>query len=293
MKPAFSYYGGKQRMAPKIVPLIPRHTVYVEPFAGGAAVFFAKPWPRVGNSDHYREVLNDTNGHIVNFYKQLRDNGEELARLCELTPYSREDHKIAKDLDNGDDLERARKWFINIQQSFANGVGGGWVTSNRGRNQAATWANQTRRLHEAATRLHSVYIEHLDALNVIKKWDSPHTLFYCDPPYVDTCQGHYEGYSRDDFNNLIETLDSIEGSFLLSHYAGDHNTPEDWERFDFNTRMSVRSNTSGTDDTKIEHSRVEVVYRGISKKPVRKEIQELYDSGKFDCFASGEQRELF
>lgn len=60
MKPPFSYYGGKQRIASKIVPLLPPHTVYVEPFAGGAAVFFEKGRPETGNKSAYREVLNNT-----------------------------------------------------------------------------------------------------------------------------------------------------------------------------------------------------------------------------------------
>lgn len=61
MKPPFSYYGGKQRMASKIIPYIPKHTVYVEPFCGSATILFKKPWPNVTNTHHYREYINDTN----------------------------------------------------------------------------------------------------------------------------------------------------------------------------------------------------------------------------------------
>lgn len=74
MKSPLSYYGGKQRMAKNIIPLIPQHTVYVEPFCGGATILFKKPWPNVTNTHHYREVINDLDNNLIYFFKTLRDN---------------------------------------------------------------------------------------------------------------------------------------------------------------------------------------------------------------------------
>jgi DNA adenine methylase len=65
-----TYYGGKQRLAAQIVPLMPAHRVYFEPFAGGAAVLFAKP--RVE-----RETLNDIDGRVMRFWRALRDRPED------------------------------------------------------------------------------------------------------------------------------------------------------------------------------------------------------------------------
>ena len=62
LRTPISYYGGKQKLAAKIVSLIPRHTLYCEPFIGGAAVFFAKKASQV-------EVINDTNRELINFYR--------------------------------------------------------------------------------------------------------------------------------------------------------------------------------------------------------------------------------
>lgn len=297
MKPAFSYYGGKQRMASNIVPLITKHTVYVEPFAGGAAVFFAKSWTDVSNQDHYREVLNDSDGCIVNFYRVLRDQPDALIRSCCLTPYAREEHRNAIDDDCLDPIERARRWFVDIQQSFSNKSRGGWRTGVFGRNLAATWQNQTARLYACADRLMSVHIEHDDALAVIERWDSPQTFFYCDPPYPDTDQGHYNGYDRDDFSALIDVLDSCQGSFILSNYD-QLIIPDHWERFEFDAYCSAssqgqvgngRDKSAAVDQLDLGlRDRTEILWRVIRGDNVRPEIAELYQQGLFDCFEARE-----
>lgn len=69
-----TYYGGKQKLAGQLVALMPAHQLYLEPFAGGAAVLFRKPrCPR--------ETINDIDGAVVAFWRVLRDNPDELARL--------------------------------------------------------------------------------------------------------------------------------------------------------------------------------------------------------------------
>ena len=60
LKTPVTYYGGKQQMSRNIVPLIPKHRLYCEPFAGGAAIYFAKEPSEL-------EILNDTNRELVNF----------------------------------------------------------------------------------------------------------------------------------------------------------------------------------------------------------------------------------
>ena len=292
MKPAFSYYGGKQRMASKIVPLLPRHTVYVEPFAGGAAVFYAKPWPGVGSSAHYREVLNDTNQEIVNFYRVLRDHPDALFRAACLTPYSRVEYTKTAREPIDDPVERARRWFVDIQQSFANVSRGGWRTSVYSRNQAATWQNACARLLGAAERLHSVHIECDDALRVIERWDSPQTLFYCDPPYPGANQGHYAGYSQDDFAALVDTLNNAQGSFVLSCYDQPC-VPDHWERFGFASHASssgVGQVGKGRDKSRAatkkelgDRKRTEVVWRMDRSANVRPEIKKLFDNGMWSA----------
>lgn len=280
-------------MASKIVPLIPQHTVYVEPFCGGAAIFFAKPWPNVTNTDHYREVINDHDKRLINFYQQLRDNGPALVDALQLTPYSEQEHQIAKELDCEDKLEAARRYYVNVRQSFSNVIGGGWGRAIYSRNQAATWANRIAQLPEYLDRMTSVHIACDDAFTVIKQWDSPQTFFYCDPPYPGTDCGSYKGYTLEDFQALVNTLDACQGSFILSNYNQPIEMPKDWERFEFKTTASSGARvgydrSKKADESNQNRKRTEVVWRRFNKVPVRQEIQKLYDSGAFDCFVRKE-----
>src|SRR5437773_12135675 len=77
-----SYIGGKNRLANRIISLLPEHTTYVEPFAGGAQVFFHKQPSKV-------EVLNDLNGDIVNFFRICQWHHEELLRYLKYCVMSR------------------------------------------------------------------------------------------------------------------------------------------------------------------------------------------------------------
>lgn len=246
MKPLLSYYGGKQRLSTRVVNLIETmpHTVYSEPFCGGAAVLFAKPRKAVGNQDRYREAINDKNDLISNFYRVGKLRSTELTELIKSTLYSQSDHfkaiAICKDPNSYSDLERAWAVYVNCNMSFANKMNGGWGAGVVSRNLACTWQSRLTRLIEQLDRLQSVHIGSEDAIKFIKRWDSPTTLHYCDPPYVDTDQGHYKGYAQTDLNLLIETLSHCHGSFILSGYsAGD--VPPSWSCIE----IPVTSSASG------------------------------------------------
>ena len=275
-------------MSSKIVPLLPRHTVYVEPFAGGAAVMFAKPWPPATNTHHYREVLNDIRGDVVNLYRVIGDpvKGPQLVRELQATPYSRQAHKAARLIgDDASDVARAWAFYTNVQQSFSNILTGGWGTGVYGRNLAATWVRKVSRLPDYLDRMFGVHVECDDALAVIERWDSPQTLFYCDPPYPGTDLGHYGGYMQDDFSALCDLLDRCSGSFVLSCYDSPA-AREHWERFEFSANASSSmagkagkgrdKSRAATAEELGNRKRTEVVWRADRSDNARKEIQEVW-----------------
>lgn len=213
-KTPISYYGGKQMMLNKIIPKIPDHRTYVEPFFGGGAVFFAKKTSSF-------EVINDTNSKLITFYRTLRDDFDNLKFRVDETFHSRAQHKTAGEIyKHGIEDELSIAWAVWVQtnMSFSCQIGSGF---GYGRDEkcALKLFNKKERFTEALReRLRKVTIENNDVLKVIKTYDSPETFFYLDPPYLSSNQGHYSGYKAEDFRNLLDALSNIKGKFLLSTY---------------------------------------------------------------------------
>ena len=219
MKTPITYYGGKQKLSKIIVSLIPEHILYCEPFLGGAAIFFSKNQSEV-------EVLNDTNRELVNFYRTVKLDFVSLEKEIQISLHSRDLHRKAQVIYNNPDMfsEIKRAWAVWIlsTQSFASKLGDAFGY-DKGRNTTTKRISNKREnfTEEYAIRLQNVQLECADALYVIKSRDSVDSFFYCDPPYYNSDMGHYDGYSMDDFENLLKVLSNINGKFLLSSYPSD------------------------------------------------------------------------
>lgn len=219
MKPPLTYYGGKQKLSGRIISMIPKHRIYCEPFFGGGAVFFTKPPAEI-------EVINDTNGELINFYKVLKTDYKALDKEIKSTLHSRESHQMAEVVLTYPKLfsEVKRAWAIwtLANQSFGSILGGTW-RCDLSRNTTPKRLTNKKEIftEEYAKRLEQVQIESRDALKVIKLWDNKDTFFYCDPPYFNSNMGHYKGYTEQDFENLLQTLSEIKGKFILSSYPSE------------------------------------------------------------------------
>lgn len=216
MKTPITYYGGKQKLLPLILPAIPDHTLYCEPFVGGAAVFFGKAPSDV-------EVINDTNSEMVNFYKVVQQDFVSLEKEVKITLHSRRLHKDAKVIYENphlfSDLKRAWAVWVLSSQSFCAQIDGTWgYDKSKTRTAKQVQVKKERFTMDLAIRLQNVQVECADAIYVIKSRDTDKSFFYCDPPYFNSDCGHYDGYTQDDFEKLLQTLAGIKGKFLLSSY---------------------------------------------------------------------------
>ncbi len=226
--PVLRYYGGKWRLASWILSHFPPHRIYVEPFGGAASVLLRKPPAEI-------EVYHDLDGEVVNFFRVLREQPGALARAVALTPYARAEYLLAHD-STDDPVERARRFAVRAWQ----GIGGAtvqWRTGWRWRLDGrivAEWNRLPDVVRVAAERLKEVIIENLPAEAVIGRYDTPETLFYCDPPYLPATRSKWreKGYAHEmgekEHRALAELLGSVRGMVIISGY--DHPLYDEWYR---------------------------------------------------------------
>lgn len=224
---AFRWYGGKFSHVDWIVPLLPKAFHYCEPFGGSAAILLNKEPSPV-------ETYNDIDGDLVNFFRVLRDKPEALIEKLYLTPFSKEEFILAwsaRGRTDLDEVERARLFFVRAEQVriglAQKATPGRWawckLTSRRGMSGAVSrWMSRISALWLVAERLRTVQIENDDAFTVIKRYDSPATLFYLDPPYVHEARGDPHAYgkemSEEEHERLANLLRAVKGKVALSGY---------------------------------------------------------------------------
>ena len=205
-----AYIGGKRRLASTLVRLFPPHRTYVEPFAGGAQVLFAK-------TPGATEILNDLSGDIVNFFRVCQRHQAELVRCLRFLPASRVLFRqaLAQDPTTLTDVERAARFLYLQKNAF-----GGLLRHRQFHLCVKKPSNYnpkrlTALLRATSERLARVQIESLPYEALLSRCDRAHTFFYIDPPYVGVKLYEFN-FTDKDFFTLASQLERLKGKFLLS-----------------------------------------------------------------------------
>lgn len=198
MNPFFCRIGNKRPIAKKILKLIPQHKTYVEAFVGSGAVLFAKEPSEV-------EVINDLDKDVVENYRLLKSASADpkdynttegipnIQRFVDRRPITKED-KVLRNL------------YISCNTFGSKGTGKIFkeYAGNR----------KINKIDKYKERLKNVRVYNTDYKNVIKKYDSPTTFFFLDPPYENSEDLYKEGSFQ--FDELRDLLKTIKGKFLLT-----------------------------------------------------------------------------
>ncbi len=196
---------------------------YVEPFGGSLAVFFNKKRSVI-------ETVNDLDSRVINLFKVLREQPEELARLIKLTPWSRQEYKQSYEMTS-DPLEDARRFMVRMWQAIGSKTSDitGWRNNIQDLNgNVNQWSTRLPdRLIEVSSRLmhtkdNQVNIENQDAFKLMERYARSYVFIYADPPYVkSTRSNRLYKYEMTDDQQHIELLDILKkhpGPVLLSGY---------------------------------------------------------------------------
>ena len=221
---AINYFGGKSRHLDWILPHIPPHREYLEPFFGSGAIFLNKEPALI-------ECVSDKEGRLINFFTVLRDRPGELINKLNLTLYARGEFQIAAETDP-DPVEDARRFFIRAVQSF------GGITHNIRRMNSyridvqesrhgkaacvSKFLTKIKNLSEVAERLRNTQIDNRDALYPIPKFNLSSTFIYLDPPYTHASRTSSNDYfhemTTEDHRTLAALNCESKAMIMISHY---------------------------------------------------------------------------
>jgi DNA adenine methylase len=273
------WFGGKGKMIKKLMSHVPLGgKPYCEPFMGAATLFFARPPAPV-------EVLNDTDGDLVNLFKCLQDKNtfDELTHKLRYTLYARAEFAEAIEiLENNteDKIKRAWAFFVLLNQGFggkkSNKTIGSWgrtfVSSGGCANNINKWLMRLTMLEDWHKRLLMAQIDNKDALEVIQYWDTDETVFYIDPPYIHDTRKTKNVYNQelnDDYHkNLVKIILDCKGAVVLSGYEHKIYQPlieSGWECTKYQTACNVagrirNSKIQGKNSAMQHIPRIECVY---------------------------------
>ncbi|MDQ3917871.1 MAG: DNA adenine methylase [Acidobacteriota bacterium] len=213
------WVGGKSRLRKYIIPLLPDHTCYVEPFAGAAWVLFGKRPSAV-------EILNDKEQELINFFRVVKEKPEELIESFEWELVSRAEFERLAGLDPAQltDVQRAHRFYYLIMAGW-----GGELHYPRFQTSITDGGHGNRlfgalktlrqRLEPIHKRLSTVIIENLDWRDCIDRYDREGAVMYVDPPYPGNGCNYSQNMRDWDAHKLLsERLSRAQCKWILSSY---------------------------------------------------------------------------
>lgn len=207
IKPAIRWAGGKSRLLDHILPHIPEHRCYCEPFAGGLAVLLAKERSQV-------EIVNDRDGDLVCFYRCVRFHQEALLMDLEYVLNAREEFTDFIRQVGLTDIQRSARWFFRNKTCF-----GGADMESFGTSATTAMSSRQGRLEAIrllSARLDKVTIENLDWLQILDRYDRAESFFFLDPPYVGCSDTTYAAWDIADVVRLRDRLRAIKGRWIVT-----------------------------------------------------------------------------
>jgi DNA adenine methylase len=206
-RPVIAWPGGKTRLLRYLLPLIPKHNLYCEVFGGGMALFLAKP-------ESPTEVINDINGELISFYRQVKFHLDPLLDELEFVLNSRQEFADYLSQPGLTEIQRAARWFIRNKLSFG-GMGSHFAPTPTTHHSSR--ANRLLALRALNRRLDTTTIERLPWDACLDAYDHAAGFYFLAPPYFDAGGHSYAAWTEDEFCRFAERVRRIRGKWLLTY----------------------------------------------------------------------------
>jgi len=223
-RPVVKIHGGKYYLCNWVIDAFPKNyqeMIYVEPFCGAGSVFFNKEPSR-------EDTINDMDKGIVHIMWALRNETREFIGRLKRLKYTEETfNRVKKKLEKNpeDYMDYAVAEFA-VRRMSRGGLKKAFAWSNRERGgkpgDVNAWETMLKLLPELAEKLQGAYVLNKPAVEVIKAFDNPNTLVYCDPPYLHSTRTATDAYdlelTEDDHIELAVALNAFKGKAAISGY---------------------------------------------------------------------------
>lgn len=205
-KPFVRRAGGKTRLLKLLLPMLRPHTIFVEAFAGGAALTLAKEPSKV-------EVINDNDGALVNLYRYAQFHLDALIQEVEFTLNSRADLEALIEQPGITGLQKAARYLLRNRLSFG-GSGDSFAVCRKHAQPSRSAVLEKLRAFNA--RLDKVAVENLSYERLFKNYDSPGTLWFFDPPYTVGEVDAYAVWDHERMAGFAEAVAELQGDWLVT-----------------------------------------------------------------------------
>ena len=202
--------GNKSKLVDKLLPLFPRHDIYMEMFLGAGGMYFNKPRAKFN-------FINDLDSDVYNLFRQVLDNKEELLKWIEKTPITEKQFKEwGKGKREDSDLMNAIRflWVSNF------GLYGKPDTLRIG--AVNPRAMIIKNLDKTFEWLSNAYLFNVDFRKFFGKFDYKGNIdrcfLYADPPYLETKNNYSAGFTEKDSADLFDVLVKSGVKFAMSEF---------------------------------------------------------------------------
>ena len=202
--------GGKSKLKTKIVSIMPKHKIYVEPFVGGGSVFFEKEPAELN-------IINDKDKDIANIFGDMKVVGEKMINKSFQPDKDKFNRFLKQTSFNNKEDRLYRNLYLSILSYSGNRKG--YIGDRNAKNRRFSSDGVGKKMKTTKWKDflndNNVKIFNTDFKNIIKKYDSPDTLFYLDPPYSKSTTDYTVGGVNP--QDVYNSLQGLKGKFILSY----------------------------------------------------------------------------